>query len=187
MYVDFSSINQTDRYKIVSNIVVPRVIAWIVTISDKNILNVAPFSYFTPLSSEPPTLIVSIGHKKDGSQKDTLRNILTTKKATICFINEKLLKSMHDSSFPFENSEIDELNLITETILNNYPPIIKGVKNSLFTDFYQVIELENSKTIPIILKIKGSLINDDVNNKIIGRVGNGYSIIDKDRIIKFEN
>ncbi|HIE34916.1 MAG TPA: hypothetical protein EYP79_01805 [Campylobacterales bacterium] len=97
MILEFKKIDPLQRYKIMSQTVIPRPIAWIAT-EDKNCINIAPFSYFIPLSSKPPTLIVSIGHKKDGSQKDTLRNILNNKKCTISFVSTNLLNKMHCSS-----------------------------------------------------------------------------------------
>ncbi|WP_223175432.1 flavin reductase [Sulfurimonas autotrophica] len=50
--------------------------------------NIAPFNYFMGFSSEPATMIVSIGHKSDGSEKDTLRNIKESGKCTICMVDE---------------------------------------------------------------------------------------------------
>jgi len=71
MLIDFREKSKSERYHLISNSVVPRPIAWIATESKCNTLNIAPFSYFTPLSSNPPTLLVSIGHRGDGRPKDT--------------------------------------------------------------------------------------------------------------------
>lgn len=43
-------------------------------------------------------MIVSIGHKSDGSEKDTLKNLRETKKCTICMVDEAHLEAMHFSS-----------------------------------------------------------------------------------------
>ena len=80
-------VNDLNRYKIMSGSIVPRPIAWIVT-EDNGVLNAAPFSYFIPISTNPALVIVAIGRKENESPKDTLANILKTKKATICFPNK---------------------------------------------------------------------------------------------------
>ena len=79
MLINYAAIDPNTRYKLMSQTVTPRPIAWVVT-EDGGIVNIAPFSYFAPLSSEPPVVVVSVGHKKDGSPKDTLANIQKTKK-----------------------------------------------------------------------------------------------------------
>jgi len=82
MLFDFAKLDKAKRYKLMSSSIIPRPIAWIVT-KQNDIINIAPFSYFTALSSNPPTLLVSIGHKRtDNTPKDTLRNIRETKKCT---------------------------------------------------------------------------------------------------------
>ena len=83
--VDFDKIESKERYKLMAGNIIPRPIAWIVT-ENNGVLNVAPFSYFTGISSKPPLLMVSIGRKKPtiDEPKDTYKNICETKKATVC-------------------------------------------------------------------------------------------------------
>lgn len=79
MILDYKDVNDLNRYKIMSGSIVPRPIAWIVT-EDNGVLNAAPFSYFIPISTNPALVIVAIGRKENESPKDTLANILKTKK-----------------------------------------------------------------------------------------------------------
>lgn len=173
--VDFSALNGTERYKIMSSCVIPRPIAWIVT-EDEGVLNVAPFSYFTALSSNPATLLVSVGHKSDGSPKDTLRNILQQQKATICITDERFLEAMHASAKPFDVSEVEALNLQTQTVINDFPPIIEGIKVAFFCTFHSKVDLKGSKTIPLILEIQHYYGEDIETFDAIGRVGKEYII-----------
>jgi len=182
--VDYSSIEAIDRYKLMSNCVVPRPIAWIST-EREGIINLAPFSYFTPLSSNPPILIVSIGHKSDGTPKDTLNNI---RRSGICTINmtpPKLLEPMHFSSKSLDKgvSEAELFNIETQKIVDEFPPIIKGVPTAFFCSLYEELEIEGSKTIPIILKVEKQYISRDIivdedrlklSCETIGRVGASY-------------
>ncbi len=162
MIYHYKELNPTQIYKIMSQSVIPRPIAWIVT-EDEGIVNVAPFSYFIPLSSNPATVIVSIGHKSDGSPKDTLANIRNNKKATICFVDEAHLEAMKQSAtaLPKEQSECKEYNIPTQTILKEYPPIIEDVQSAMFCDFFQEVTLGGS-TIPLILEVKSQYFHEDV-------------------------
>ncbi|WP_281951669.1 flavin reductase family protein [Nitrosophilus kaiyonis] len=188
MIVDFENISFSDRYKIMSHSIIPRPIAWIVT--ENETLNIAPFSYFSALSSNPATLIVSIGHKKDGSLKDTLKNILQTKKCTISLVSPDLLEKMHLSSkeLPYNVSEADVFDIKTEKIFKEFPPMIKDSPASFFCNFYQKIDLDDSKTIPVILEIKKYFVNDKfvsdpqkyyIELELIARVGKEYALCNK--------
>jgi flavin reductase (DIM6/NTAB) family NADH-FMN oxidoreductase RutF len=185
MIIDFNTLDSKQRYKVMSQSIIPRPIAWIVT-DDNGKINVAPFSYFTPLSSNPATIIVSIGHKADGSQKDSLYNILNRKKATICFVDDQNLNNMILSATPLDKniSEIEEYDIAIENIKTDYPPIIKGVKSALFCEFYKKIELEGN-TVPLILEIKHQYFEDkiideklNINLDNICRVGKSYASLE---------
>ncbi len=68
------SYNKT--YHLMSSLVVPRPIAWVSTVSPEGINNLAPYSFFTGVSSNPPVLAVSIGRRRKSPHlKDTLHNI----------------------------------------------------------------------------------------------------------------
>lgn len=63
-----------ERYKLLIGAIVPRPIAFVSTVSPEGKLNLAPFSFFCGVSSNPPTLLFCPANKPDGSEKDTLRN-----------------------------------------------------------------------------------------------------------------
>ncbi len=160
MIIDYKDVNDLNRYKIMSDTVVPRPIAWIVT-EDRGVINAAPFSYFIPLSSNPALVIVSIGQKQEGIPKDTLANILKHKKATICFVNKnnteevKLCANMLDKS----ESEIKKYGIEVQKPLESYPAMISSTQTALFCDFYQKVDVPG-KTTPVILEIKKQFIED---------------------------
>src|SRR3954471_5607606 len=65
---------QADRYKILIGAVVPRPIAFVSTLSVRGELNLAPYSFFNGVGSNPMTLLFCPANKPDGSEKDSLRN-----------------------------------------------------------------------------------------------------------------
>jgi flavin reductase (DIM6/NTAB) family NADH-FMN oxidoreductase RutF len=178
MILDFENFSEGKKYKTMSNIIFPRPIAWIAT-KDGGIVNLAPFSYFTPLSSEPPLVIVSIATKEDGTQKDTFANILKHKVCTINLAHKNLLDDLINSSeeLPHEISECEKFNIKTHHILDGFPPMVADAKCALFCEFVKTIELENDYS-PIILKIKEVYLKKDaidekghIHLENIGRVG----------------
>ncbi len=161
MILEYSDLDTATRYKLMSQSVVPRPIAWVVSESAGRV-NVAPFSYFTPLSSQPPVVALSVGHKKDGTPKDTLYNLTATRKATICTVSEAHLKKMHLSgtSHPIEESEAAVYDIPTERVRADYPPIITGCDSALFCTLYQTVDLPGSKTIPLILEVQAHYLRE---------------------------
>jgi flavin reductase (DIM6/NTAB) family NADH-FMN oxidoreductase RutF len=185
MKINFNKLDKLSRYKIISNLIVPRPIAWISTFSNNNSINLAPFSYFTPLSSEPPTLIVSIGHKKDSSQKDTLKNLRERKRASIVISTPQQTKALNatGASLEYGESEFDKFKIESETINRDYPPTPKDSKIIFFCQYLKEVELEGSKTVPVILEIDEVFIADNLIDKenlkssftdVVARVGNSY-------------
>lgn len=161
MLYDFIEQAPASRYKLMSQSVIPRPIAWIVT-EDGATVNVAPFSYFTPLSSEPPTLIVSVGHKSDGIPKDTLSNLRRHGVCTVCMVGELHLDPMHFSSkeLPHAQSEVETFDIATEAIVTDFPPIISGAPVAFFCRLHQELDL-GGKTVPLVLQIEKQFVRDD--------------------------
>jgi len=191
MIIDYIDKELTQRYQLMAQTIIPRPIAWIVTKNEKGVVNIAPFSYFMGLSSEPPCMIISIGHKSDGSPKDTLKNIRESKKCTICMVDEANITKMHQSSqeLDSEESEAKTFKIETKNVVEGFPPMVKGVKNAFFCEFLQEVSLKGSQTIPLIVEIKQQYIAEEImadKEKLrleyspITRVGKSYARIGKE-------
>lgn len=186
MLIDYAS-TETSIYKLMSQSIIPRPIAWIVT-ENGGVVNVAPFSYFTALSSNPPTVIVSIGHKSDGSPKDTLANLRKHGRCTLCMVYEAHLDPMHQSSKELAHnvSETETFAIATEHTLDGFPPMVKDVPVAFFCELYEEIKLGDSKTIPVILEIKTQYIAEShltdaermtIDFDPVARVGRSYKFL----------
>lgn len=186
MLIDFKDQASTDRYKLMSQLVIPRPIAWIVT--EGEVVNIAPFSYFTPLSSDPAAMIVSIGHRADGAPKDTLRNLRASQKCVLCITDESKLDMMHLSSKGLEptESESEVFDIPTQKIFDDFPPMIEGIKAAFFCEYLQEVELKGSKTIPVIIEIQHLYVDEMIISDkekmtmeldAIARVGRSYAKI----------
>jgi flavin reductase (DIM6/NTAB) family NADH-FMN oxidoreductase RutF len=74
MELDPLKMDVADRYKLLIGCIVPRPIALVSTISPTGQLNLAPFSFFAGVGSNPMTLLFCPANKPDGTEKDSLRN-----------------------------------------------------------------------------------------------------------------
>ncbi len=176
-----------EKYKLMAQTIIPRPIAWIVT-EDNGVVNVAPFSYFIGLSSEPATVLVSVGHKPDGSPKDTLANIRKNKKCTVCIVEENDLEMMHFSSKALEKdvSEVDEFNLKTHKIFEDFPPMINTAPVAYKCTLNQEIDLGQSVTIPLVLNVEEIFVKDEcitdkerltIEFNPVARIGKSYAFL----------
>lgn len=87
-------------YKLLVGAVVPRPIAWVSSRDAAGVLNLAPFSFFTVASREPPMLAISIGPRTGGEDyaKDTLTNLRETQEFAINMVSLTLANAMHETS-----------------------------------------------------------------------------------------
>ncbi len=74
MEVNPEDLSVRNRYKLMIGAIVPRPIAFVSTISNEGLPNLAPFSFFNGVGSNPMTLLFCPANRPDGSEKDTLRN-----------------------------------------------------------------------------------------------------------------
>lgn len=89
-----------EPYKLLVGSVVPRAIAWVATRSPDGVANIAPFSFFTVASADPPTLCFSIGPsgRPDEPVKDTLANIRATGEMTVNTARADLLQAVNTTA-----------------------------------------------------------------------------------------
>ncbi|RMH61092.1 MAG: flavin reductase family protein [Calditrichaeota bacterium] len=103
-----------DNYKLMIGSILPRPIAFVSTISTEGVYNVAPFSFFTGITSKPPTICFAPTRRgTDGAEKDTLKNIRDTGEFVINIVNEAIVEAMNNAAteYPPEYDEFKETGL----------------------------------------------------------------------------
>ncbi len=108
MRIDPALHSTGDNYKLLTNLVVPRPIAWVTSVSESGVVNLAPFSFFNAVGAEPLFVVISVGRRDDGEPKDTARNISTGRDFVVNLVTEELLGAMNVSSveLPPDESEL---------------------------------------------------------------------------------
>ena len=100
--------SERDNYKLLIGSVIPRPIAFVTTLSQDGVLNAAPFSYFSIVSSTPPMLSVSV-QRKNGAMKDTARNAIETGALVIHIVDEAAIAAVNETAanLPPHESEVE--------------------------------------------------------------------------------
>ncbi|MGH7943729.1 MAG: flavin reductase family protein [Opitutaceae bacterium] len=98
MLLDFSLLKPHDAYAWMISTIMPRPIAWVSTVSAKGITNLAPFSFFQGVTSNPPTLMFVPVNRRDGVKKDTVRNIEQVPEFVVNLVPFALGEQMNASS-----------------------------------------------------------------------------------------
>ncbi|KAJ8503133.1 hypothetical protein ONZ45_g11133 [Pleurotus djamor] len=96
--IDFSgTVQPKNGYKLLTSAIVPRPIAFVSSISVDGVPNLAPFSYFSMVSHNPPLLSVSFS-LSPRRPKDTRENILATKKFTVNIVSDHFIEAANSTS-----------------------------------------------------------------------------------------
>jgi len=112
MHVEPHSLQWQDAYKLMIGSIVPRPIAFVSTIDEHGIANLAPFSFFTAICADPMMVCFApMRRGTDGAIKDTLANIQQTHEFVINIVSEPITAQMNDSAIEF-NPEVDEFEVV---------------------------------------------------------------------------
>ena len=186
MILDPGSVSPGAFYQFMIGVIVPRPIAFVSTMSPEGSLNVAPFSYFNAISSQPPLLGISI-NRRAGTPKDTLRNIEATGEFVVNTVDEALGPRMVQTSGDWPE-EVDEFQITGLTPVRSdliKPPRVGEAPVSLECRLYKTIEL--GATFFVVGEILRAHVKDEVltNGRVdieklhpLGRLGgDGYSVV----------
>jgi flavin reductase (DIM6/NTAB) family NADH-FMN oxidoreductase RutF len=98
MRFDPSTVSSDAAYHWLVATIVPRPIAWVSTLNENGTANLAPFSFFTGVTSEPLTCLICVARNKAGEKKDTWRNIERTNEYVIHVVSDALGQQMNATS-----------------------------------------------------------------------------------------
>jgi flavin reductase (DIM6/NTAB) family NADH-FMN oxidoreductase RutF len=167
--------------------VVPRPIAWTSTLNDDGSANLAPFSFFTGITSDPPSCLICVSRHDAARKKDTRVNIERTGEYVIHVVNDALGAQMNATSrvFPYGVDELVEAGLTKIPSERVAPPRVAEAPVAMECRLDRIVEVGRAGTAIIIGEILLWHVRDDllVNGRIdmgrldaIGRLsGAGYT------------
>ena len=99
--IDTLTTSWVDVYRRLTDVVIPRPIALVATVDPDGIANLAPFSFFTVVSSNPP-FIAFAPHRvgRTGAKKDTLRNLEQVGEFTVSVVTEEIAAQVNACAAP---------------------------------------------------------------------------------------
>jgi flavin reductase (DIM6/NTAB) family NADH-FMN oxidoreductase RutF len=131
-------------YRLLTAVVVPRPIAWVSSVSEDGVDNLAPHSFFTVACVTPPIVqFTSVG------RKDSLRNIEATREFVVNFTPEPLFEQVNatGTNFPAHMSEFDAVGLEREPSLRVKPPRVAASPVALECGLHATLCLGDSTVV----------------------------------------
>jgi flavin reductase (DIM6/NTAB) family NADH-FMN oxidoreductase RutF len=196
MRFDPTEMRGSEVYRLMTDVIVPRPIAFVSTVDAAGALNLAPFSFFTGISSRPPLLAICVGDKSvpgsDGQPvlvpKDTAANILETGELVVNVVTEPIAEPMNSTAaeFPHGMSEFDIAGLTPVASERVKPPRVAESPVNLECRLYKQVDLGEARIHMLVCEILLAHVDDtlvDENGRIgvevlkpVGRLGkSGYT------------
>lgn len=124
MELDPDQQNTRTMYEWMIHSILPRPIAWVSTLSVEGVPNLAPFSFFQGICARPPTLMFCPVNHRDGSPKDTLRNLEATGEFVVNTVSAADAEAMNATSalLGYEESEFERFRVATAPSVKVRPP-----------------------------------------------------------------
>jgi flavin reductase (DIM6/NTAB) family NADH-FMN oxidoreductase RutF len=166
MIFDVSGLEGQEKYRLLNGGVTPRPIAWISTRSRDNIDNLAPYSFFTIASCNPPVLLYTQVTQRSCIDKDTLQNLMETGECVINVVNASLLEKMNITSASLDIDE-SEFNFADVESCSSYKVLPCSVRESPIRYECSLREVISISELPtggkvILLDVKFIYVRDDL-------------------------
>ena len=166
MQFDPEQLQQKDIYKLLTGLIIPRPIAWVSTINEEGIPNLAPFSYFNAVGDDPPHLMFSVS-RSGNLNKDTLSNILKNKEFVVNMVTEDLAEKMNSTAhaLPPHESEFEFADVKSSPSTKVKPPLVAESPVSMecvLVHHYNLEQHNNGGSTIIIGRVVHFHINDNV-------------------------
>ncbi len=164
MDLDPRNLPKLDLYRLLISAVVPRPIAFVSTQAADGSTNLAPFSYFNAISSEPPLIGIAISDRAD-DPKDTLRNIRETQEFVVNVVSDAILDAMVQTAgeWPRGVSEFGPAQLTPAPSARVRPPYVLESPLQLECRLHRELPLGNSLFIVgevVFVRVRDEVLTD---------------------------
>lgn len=143
MLIDVAQANVVDVYRRLVDVVTPRPIAWVTSLDSEGRVNLAPFSFYNAFGANPPVVVFSPTLRRDGSKKDTLRNVEATGEFVLNAAVEHLAEQVNWSSaeLPPGESEVELTGLTLIPAVKVRPPRVAEAPVHLECKVLQIVPI----------------------------------------------
>lgn len=167
MIIPFADESPLTRYHLLTQTIVPRPIAWVLSENDNGSHNLAPFSFFNAMCSDPPLLVMSIGKKPSGEIKDTRKNLLSGRDFVVHIAHHTQADAVHQSAaaLDYGESEILAGNLSLEVFPNCPLPRLADCAVAYHCKLYDVHEIGPNQQAMLYAEVIQLYVSDEVGEK----------------------
>lgn len=189
MYLKPAETDARHCYQLLVGAIIPRPIAWISTLAANGVSNLAPYSFFTVASCNPPVLCVTQVNPRNRPEKDTLANLRATGECVVNIVSQDQAEAMNAScgDYPPGVSEFVALGIATVASQRVKPPGVLAARVRFECRLRDtlIISPEPMGGSMMLLDVVGIFVDDAIRNQgtidpallqAIGKLGgNGYS------------
>jgi len=164
MIINFEELGPDQRYFQMTQTLIPRPVAWVLSEHGNGSYNLAPFSYFSAVCADPALVMISVGKKTCGEQKDTCANIEANKHFIIHIPDMQSLQAMNATgeALPAGVSEIEKLGLEIVPFADFPLPRLKHAKVAYACELYDIHEIGSVGQSIIYGEIKAVYLDDRI-------------------------
>ena len=143
MLINPQDIPPQDFYRYMVQVITPRPIAWVSTISGDGVPNLAPYSFFNGVGPNPPSVVFAPVNNRHGEKKDTLRNIETSGQFVVNIVSHKLAHRMNQTAYEYDYavSEFEHAGLSSVESQSVAPPRVAESAVAMECETIQVLSL----------------------------------------------
>jgi flavin reductase (DIM6/NTAB) family NADH-FMN oxidoreductase RutF len=170
MEIELGPLSESQRYALLTQTIIPRPIAWVLTdnsLPDAAQWNLAPFSFFNGIASDPPMVMFSVGSwDVSGKAKDTLVNIRKNSSFTIGIANQNQVKHVQQSAISLDHGVSETSKFGISVTSWAWPtPLIDGCRINFACTLSKEVKIEESSQILVFAKISKIWVADDAVSK----------------------
>ena len=179
MITDLEQISPNKRYHTITQTLIPRPVAWVLSENDDQSMNLAPFSYFSGVASDPPLIMLSIGLKPDGTIKDTRRNIIERSHFVVHIPSRDQASAVTESSrtLAYGESELEAQKLKTVPFADFALPRLEQAPVAFACERFRVEEITETQAM-ILGRIRYVYVTDEAVSGTEDRTVIDANIID---------
>ncbi|MDM7461849.1 MAG: flavin reductase family protein [bacterium] len=136
-----SEMSPREAYALLISCVAPRPIAWVSTCAPDGCTNLAPYSFFNAGGANPVSVVFSCTNTRDGSPKDTLRNVQATGEFVVNIAPYWLAERMNQTSYEYEYGvcEFEQVGLTRAPSRYVQPPRVAESPIAMECRLFQIV------------------------------------------------
>jgi len=164
MIIPFKDLSPNKVYFTMIQTLIPRPVAWVLSENPDDSFNLAPFSYFNAICSDPPLILLSIGLKPDGGPKDSRLNIEANKDFVVHIAHREMasLVTQTSATLPRGESELEKTDLETCEFPGSRLPRLKDCRIAYACQLHDLQEIGNGPQALIFAEVTQIYIDDTV-------------------------